>query len=544
MADKAPLIAVPKPLLEEALRRLSAARSEKAAFLTDFIEAFQFCMPWRVKPGQTTSATRTNTESQNFTSLGPMMTSDFASDIADTFAPEHTDWAKEEISASVLAQFEAGANVGDVDDLKAKVDLDCKIVLDAIGASNFYETFKQGAKDLSISAFAMIIEDPGKGAAIRCQVVPIPELQMLRAPTGGIGVRAWEQKLTVQDIEELFPDKTLPKKVLEKRGRKQASVTKTQIAWRDYASPGVLAWHMMALLDDEPLEYSHHEGDGSCSIIPCRWDPDAPFAWGTGPAIVALPEYRSLDEVEYLSLKGLARVIDPPIAYDDDGVINLEGGLANGVMIPRLEGSKLDVIESQHPNSMSDGEAKAQKLEHKIRRHYYLDEPQQEGLTPPTLGQWMDESMRRQRRLGTPAAAIWTEFLSEVFLRFRYLMVKRGDLKPVTFKGQAIVLRPVNPLKRAAEMEEAAASLRTLQSIASLFGPQILPEVLVVGATIHKIVQQAQATGLTLKREADIDKALADAAQMAKVGAAAAAAGQSGLVPPLLAATQKGVIPQ
>lgn len=541
MADKATLD-VPKPLVEEALRRLADARGEKAWFLTDFIEAFQFCMPWRVKPG-TQTATRSNTESQNFTSLGPMMTADFASDIADTFAPEHTDWAKEEISASVLAQFESGAQPGDIDDLKAKVDLDCKMVMDAVGASNFYEAFKQGAKDLSISAFALIIEDPGKGAAIRCQVVPLTELFMLRAPTGGIGVRIWEQKITVQDVEELFPDKQLPKKVLEKRGRKKASITKTHMAWRDYSVPGEIAWHVMVLLDNEPLEYSHHVGEGSCSIVTFRWDPDAPFAWGTGPAIVSLPEYRELDELNYLILKGMARAVDPPVAYDDDGVINLEGGLANGVMIPRLANSKLDVIESSNPNSLADGEKKASDTEHKIRRHYYLDEPQQEGLTPPTLGQWMDESMRRQRRLGTPAAAIWTEGLSEVFLRFRFLMMKRGDLKPVTFKGQAIMLRPANPLKRAAEMEEAAASLRTLQSLASLFGPNILPLALKMGSTIHKIVQQAQATGLDLQSAQAIDQALADQQKMAAVQQAATAAGQSGIMP-LLAQQPNSGTPQ
>jgi hypothetical protein len=535
MADEYQSSVDPK-IVDEARRRLGDARREKSQFNSDFTEAFQFCMPQRVRPNTTaTVGSRSNNAAENFTSLGPMLTADFASDISDTFAPEHTPWAGEEITSAVPEQF--------ADDAKDAVKKDAEAVFQAIGASNFYEAFKQGAKDLSVSAFGLIIEDPGRGEPFRCQVVPLTELLILRAPTGGIGVRFWEQAVLVDDVLELFPDVPLPKKVLAKKDKKSATVRKTQGCWRDYASPGVLAWHCLTLLDDEPIEYSHYDGTGSAPILVCRWNADSPFAWGNGPGIVALPDFRALDEVNYLILKGMARAVDPPVAYKDDGDINLEGGLANGVLIPCLDEPSFKVIESENPNSMSDAVKLATDLEHTIRQHYYLDEPQQDGLTPPTLGQWMDESMRRQRRLATPAASIWTEFLSEVFMRFRYLLVKRGDVSPqIKVGGKAVALRAVNPLERAAKMEEAAASLRALQSIGALFGPPILPMVCDVGATIHALVEQSNATGVKLKPVQAINAALAQASQMNTIGQAATAVGQSGVLP-LLAQQKQGTAP-
>jgi hypothetical protein len=526
-----PTAAVDPKIAEEAKNVLGDARADKAGFLTDFTEAFQFCFPQRVTPGTSaTSGSRSNSASSNFTSIGEMVIADFASAISYTFAPEHAPWAGLKLTTAIPDELK--------DQAQAAIDQHQEIIFEAIGASSFHEAFKQGAKDLGVSAFGMIIQDPGRAEPIKCQVIPLNELLIWRGPDGDIAGRFWEQTVKVRHLKDLFPGITLPRKIQDKKNRnKNSTCKKTQGCWRDYSKPGVMAWHTITMLDDEPIQYSHSEGFGSCSILVCRWDADSPFAWGNGPAIKALPDLRALDEATYLLLKGMARAVDPPVAYDDDSILNMEGGISNGALFPRMPGSKIDVIETQNPNSMAEVVKFCDGLAHVIRRHFYVDQPEQEGLTPPTLGQWMDESLRTQRRLGTPAAAIWTEFLSEAFMRFRYLLLKRGDLKPIAVDGKLVTLRPDNPLQRAAEMEEAGASLRTLQQLEVTF-PGMLPFFLDVGPTIHKIVQQARATGLKLKDADEIDQALASQQQMSTLGAAATAVGQSGL-PTLLASQQR-----
>jgi hypothetical protein len=100
------------------------------------------------------------------------------------------------------------------------------------------------------------------------------------------------------------------------------------------------------------------------------------------------------------------------------------------------------------------------------------------------LGQWADEVLQKQRRLGTPAAPLWQEFLMEAYMRFRWMLVKRGELKPQIMVGsKSFPIRPINPLKRAAQQQEAIASERLLATLGGTFGPNLLPMIVDVGVT-------------------------------------------------------------
>jgi hypothetical protein len=86
----------------EVKRRYGKAKSEKELFKQDFREAYSFCMPQRLKPGDSTStSTRPQDATDNFNSIGEEVCTDFASDMADTFIPEHTQWATVEVADTV-----------------------------------------------------------------------------------------------------------------------------------------------------------------------------------------------------------------------------------------------------------------------------------------------------------------------------------------------------------------------------------------------------------------------------------------------------------
>lgn len=533
MAEGKPSDAIPAEIQKQAVSRIAQARMERNWFATDFNEAFKFCLRYRTPVGMTSNTTPTMPSKDNFDDLGPMMTTDFASMIADTFFPEHARWANTKVSAA----FKDAPNFKDIQE---QVAAENDAVFEAIGLSNFYEAGKQTAKDLSISTGAITIEDPGAGQPIRCQPIPINELLIRRAPSGGLGERFWERYYTVDDIRAIFPDVPLPAKVAAKhKPGSRVKVAFTQGCWRDYTKPGEIAWHVVTLVDSEVVQYSRNIGAGSAPIYVLRWDPDPQWAWGIGPAINALPSFRECDELNYLHLKGLARRVDPPVAYDDDGVVNLDDGLSNGQMVPRLKGSSIDVIESD--SDLGDSDRRLQVIEQRIRRHYYLDEPQQQGLTPPTLGQWLDQSMRVQRRLGTPAAPIWSEFLSEVYLRFRYLLMQRGTLKKELKVGnQVIQLTPINPLLRAAEQDEAAASEKLLAGILQLFGEEVLQATVKIPETIANLQQALDAKAVELQDPDVATGNIKQIAQNAQLQAAAKGIGAAGGIGALASATTGG----
>jgi hypothetical protein len=512
----------PKPTLLDTIkaevgRRAAKARTEKQMFESDFQEAYSFCLPQRIKPGDS-STTRPSGTSDNFSTIGEEVLTDFASDMADTFIPEHNNWAGVEVAATVPQEFETDAKAA------AKIDTDTTFA--AITASNFHEAGKQGFKDLGISAVGMAVEDPGAGQPFRCQVIPIGELLILRGATGEIDFRGWDRNLPAGDIEELFPDIDLPPKVKAAIAGKKydTKFNVLQGCYRDRKVKAEVAWVKFTLIDNEACEGSRQLGVGSANILVARWDPDPNFSWGNGPALKTLADFRENDETAYLKLKGLARNVDPSWAYDDDQVINLEGGIPNGVAIPRLPGSKIDVLESRH--GMDAALYAVDMVEQRIRRHFYQDGPVQKGKTPPTLGQWMDEALQKQRRLGTPAAPLWQEFLSEAYMRFRWLLVKRGELQEVIkVGGKEFPVRPINPLKRAANQEKAIACERVLASLGNLFGPETLPQIVDVGETAHNMVKLSDASGVTLHPKEQINatiKGMQEAA-MAQQAAATAA---------------------
>lgn len=511
----------PEKVKAEVKRRHTKAVQERRHIEPQLAEAYSFVMPYRVRPGFVQTTTPPGEEAtDNFSSLGEEVCTDFASDMADTFIPEHTRWANVEPAETVPQELKS-----DADDA-AKIDSNTTFA--AITASNFHETGKQAFKDLSVSAFGMSIRDPGAGQPAKCQAIPINQLLILRDGEGNLGTRFWDRILPLQEIVDLFPDlqdkfSTNVKTAIQSE-KWDAPFTVIQGCYRDYSVRNEHAWISFTKIDWEVAESSRVVGVGSAPILVGRWDPDPGRAWGTGPAIKALADFRELDETNYLKLKGLARIIDPPLTYDDDSVINLDGGLPNGVAIPRMKGSSVEVIESRH--GMEPGFTAVDKVEERIRRHFYQDGPIQKGLTPPTLGQWMDESLQKQRRLGTPAAPLWGEFLSEVYMRFRWLLVKRGQLKPQIVVGsQSFPIRPVNPLQRAAQQQEAVASERFLQTVAGTFGPNLLPVIVDVGATVTQLAKQSGASGVTLMPAAQINAAIKQNQQSLIAQQAAQAAG-------------------
>lgn len=488
-----------KAIKAEVDRRYQKAKQEKQRFQQDFREAYSYCLPQRIKPGSgaSLSETKPTDASLNFSTLGEEVCTDFASDMADTFFPEHSRWAGVEVSDTIPDEIKS--------DAEAAAKLDTDTTFSAITASNFHEAGKQMFKDVAISAAGLYIADPGAGQPFRCQVIPIQELIILRDSCGGIGTRFWERNLNAMEIEETFPDLPLPTSVRTALGKRSAKTFLVlQGCYKDYSVKAETAWTHITQIDGEVLESARMVGVGSQNITPARWDPDPNFSWGNGPAIKALADFRELDETNYLKLKGLARQADPSFAYDDDGVMNMEGGLPNGVAIPRLKGSTIDVIESRH--GMDAGMYAVQAVEDRIRRQFYQDGPVQKGKTPPTLGQWADESLQKQRRLGTPAAPLWDEFLSEVYMRFRWLLVKRGLLQPqINVGGKDFPIRPINPLKRAAKQQEAVASERLLATLTAAFGPNLIPTIVDVGQTAHALQSATFASCVTLQPAATIN---------------------------------------
>jgi hypothetical protein len=108
-------------------------------------------------------------------------------------------------------------------------------------------------------------------------------------------------------------------------------------------------------------------------------------------------------------------------------------------------------------------EFETMRVEQRIRRLHFLDQPEQVGKTPPTAEQWLDEVARAKRRIGTPGKVFFREMPAELFLRFKFLLEKRGRITPVKIDGKQLSLVPYDPTEQAQEHQEVQIANRVLE---------------------------------------------------------------------------------
>jgi hypothetical protein len=149
-----------------------------------------------------------------------------------------------------------------------------------------------------------------------------------------------------------------------------------------------------------------------------------------------------------------------------------------------------------------------------LRKLFFVDMPEQHGDTPPTLGQWLDEMARAQRRIGTPGLPFWREGPANIFLRFKYLLEVSGAIKPVQVDGRAIATLPRNPAQAAAEQQEVGMAVKAIQILGQAFPEEF--KMYIDGAeSIKAILDKMRVTLLKLRKPDQVKAAVAQMAQLA-----------------------------
>ena len=466
MADALAQSKESKDILDRANDLIGRARREKRDIEADLREAYKFCMPRRLRPGTSGKiGDKPKDWADIFTSVGQDCIDDFAPDMKNTFTPEYAHWAKIEPDVA-LPEDNAEA-------IKKAIQKHEDTIFSEIKKSNFYTEIEPGYKDLGVSSFGLMSEDPGQGLPLYWQVIPLPELLIIQGPRRTLEGRFRQRNVRYSDIKTHWPDAVLPAEIKEKiaaKGTRETEVKSVEGCYRKWGHNDE-AWQIVVILDDKHLiEESLVVGPGSCPILCGRWDPDPSLSYGDGIALKSIPDLRTDDELGYMMLKAIARGLDPAFNFDDDGVMNFSEGLESGRGYPRMPGSKLDIIEGR--GQLDLGFFERTELRQGIKRKWFQDAPNQRGDTPPTATQWLDESMRTQQRIGSPAGLIWSEFSSQVIMRTAYLLSKQGVLEEVKLNGKVLTLRPINPIEKAERQQDVLAADRYLEIILGRFGQE------------------------------------------------------------------------
>jgi hypothetical protein len=512
-------------LRNEAIDRLNDCKKEKSNIRSYIEEAYYFTAPRRIRQQQGNSTQSKPTDGDELqSSLGTEVADDFVTEIIESFTPPEAPWAERKSMPL--------DNKVQEDDLNKIAKAEDEKIFAHIRASNYYsEKGKTAVPDLAIGVIGLLIDDPGRGFPIRVLGVPIRELEIGLGPEGRIDDRWIERTTKFRSLTALLPGVKFPSEIEQKRRDEPNKQCVVKWGWwRLWEELGDEVWQAVIFVDEQIVHHARLVGVGSCPLVIGRFGATPDFAWPDGPTIKCLPDYRQHDELRAALIENIDFLTRPPVAYEDDGVMNLTGGIETGMAYPKRPNGGRKVFEQIYePQQIDAALLDEQNLSQRIRRMHYVDFPEQKGKTPPSATQWLDEMVIRQRRIGTQGYSFWREEPYETFQRFRYLLEKRGVVKQVVSPAGS-ALQPYNPAQRAHENQEVLTALRLLQVVASTF-PQTMPVVIDDTKTIENLKAKMGDKLVEMRAPEEIKAAFENVSQLAGVigprpqGGVAAAAG-------------------
>jgi hypothetical protein len=501
-----------KKLKDEALQRLEDARNQKSSILNDHQNCYFYTAPRRIREQSSNSSATPNPpgdDRQLQTSFGFEVVDDFMSMLIDTFMPREGWWAERALPTNPDPD---GQEDPEVEDTNKKIRAEDKKVFDQIRASNFYaEIAKAGRPDAAIGVNALLVRDPGKGQPIICLGVPIRELDFDLGPDGRPDFRSVTRHTKYRHLPALL-DSTIYAKLPDEQARKVRTAGNTDVDvvwawWRNWQNEGDVEWQHVVLVAGELIHDATSFGDGSIALLVGRFGATPDFAWPDGPLVKSLPDLVQLDELRAALIENVDFTLRPPKAYEDDGVLNLPstGVRPAEFYAKRASGGKPAFEDIYEPRPIQAALFEVDHLQQRIKRLHYIDVPEQQGKTPPTATQWVDELVIRQRRIGTPGFAYWYEFPYEVFQRFRYLAEKRGVVKKPKDLGvpDNVSLRPYNPAERAQDTQEVSTAVRFAQ-IGAAIAPTMWRVMVDEGKTLRNFQKKLRDELVVLRSDEEV----------------------------------------
>ncbi|GEM_PF-944333 len=446
-------------LLKDFQERFGRAQRDKNKVRPRHDDIYRLVMPHRHKQDGTSPQ---DSIDEIFDSTAIDATADFASDILNAFTPPFTDeWVK--LAPSETMQMDPA----DERLMTEQIAAYKRVLWQAIGESNLAKAARECYRDLAVGTAAMLIQDVHPSLPIECTCVPVSDLYLDRGPGGCIDGRFRKFRVRASLVPVMWSGAVLPPSLQNN----DAEIDVTEGMWRDWSDRGTERWRFVLVTGGDILLTDDYKGEGSCPMIVCPWDIDGSTAWGFGPLYNALPDIKTVNKLVELVLRNADKAVDPPVTYDDDGVIDVSQGVGAGDWFPRAPGSKIDAIET---NARFDvGYLQVEKLQHQIKRALFQDKPEQLGRTPPTATQWLDQARETSRRMGAPAGGLIVDWQFAIIRRFAYLLAKRGTLPEVKFGGHGPVkLTPTSALVRSGEQEKGQRLMAVVGNITQVLGPQ------------------------------------------------------------------------
>jgi hypothetical protein len=220
------------------------------------------------------------------------------------------------------------------------------------------------------------------------------------------------------------------------------------------------------LLAEEEFEL-RSEGYREFPYVVPRWSKGTGEKYGRSPAMVALPEVKTLNKMAETMLIGAQKVIDPPLQMPDDGFVLPIITTPGGINYYRPGGN--DKIEPIFNDTRIDFGYEAMKEKRtRIREAFFVDQLMLQQGPQMTATEVLQRTEEKMRLLGPMLGRQQSEFLRPLIDRVFNIMMRRGIIKkdeiPQVLRGRKIDVKYSSMIAKSQRLQDGQNIMRTLQA--------------------------------------------------------------------------------
>ncbi len=363
----------------------------------------------------------------------------------------------------------------------------------ALQDSNFNLEANETYIDLVSYGTSMIIEEVeeknGVFQKLNFQSVPVEETWFEQDHTGQANRSYRRYMWTVDQIATKFGAEALPEAMREMVDSPQSMDKKYKVILCIYPredkknadiskvlAPKERPWGMKYVLHKDSFELGEEGGYYENPAFIPRWRKTSKSMWGHGPAMIALPDILTINQLVELILKSTEKVVDPPTKVTERGLLSdldLEPAGLTVVrtmdsMMPYESGARFDVSQLQR-----------EQLKQSIRSIFYVDQLELKESPAMTATEVQTRYELMQRLLGPTLGRLQSDYLDPLVQRTFNILYRAGQFgelpSSIGSDGELDIIY-TGPLVRAQRADIAQGVSRWAASLAEL--GEVVPEVL------------------------------------------------------------------
>ena len=353
--------------------------------------------------------------------------------------------------------------------------------------------------DLVAYGTSVIVEEvegdelTGKDLKVVFTAIPVKEIYFEMDHKGRVCSLYRKLEWTAGQIITKFGKDKVPQDIVEKAENTSSASTKMTVIYAITKRDGFdkYEYNGPVAADKRPYEWKYilkssceTLGDvGGYYEMPAfvpRWRKTSESKWGNSPAMIALPDILTLNQLTELILRATEKVVDPATLTTERGLLSDLDLEAGGLSVVRT----LDDIKVHESKARFDvSELEREKLRESINHVFYVDQLELKDSPTMTATEVQVRYELMQRLLGPTQGRLVSDLLDPLIQRTFNIMFRAGMLPKVpdivAQSDSELDIQYIGPLSRAQKVDAAAAAERWIAGALQIseINPQVLDNI-------------------------------------------------------------------